>query len=305
VGCGNGLLQVHADRALKFVRFFFPSNFLPLPELLRVLTHLIGNGRVRSVAFHPDGKKIASGSDDKTIKVWDTQTGQCAWRLTGHSHSVMSVAWNNDGTKLASGSCDKTVRIWSVGSAGTFECESTLSGHSDCVNAVSWSPDGTMLASGSDDKTIKLWDAQSGKENSNLTLDSSVTSVAFSPDGSQIAVGHFKKIQLFDTQTQVKLGSPLNGHSRPVMSVTWNNDGTMLASGSFDQTVRIWSVGSAGTSECESTPNGHSRPVTSVTWNNDGSKLATGSYDETIKIWAVSSAGTFECESTLNGHSDR
>ena len=73
---------MHADRALKFVRFFFPSNFLPLPELLRVLTHLIGNGRVRSVAFHPDGKNIASGSDDKTIQVWNTQTGQCASSLS-------------------------------------------------------------------------------------------------------------------------------------------------------------------------------------------------------------------------------
>ena len=134
----------------------------------------------------------------------------------------------------------------------------SVTGHSSAVRAVTWNPDGSMIASGSEDNTIKLWDAQSGKENSNLTLDSSVTSVAFSPDGSQIAVGHFKKIQLFDTQTQVKLGSPLNGHSRPVMSVAWNNDGTKLASGSCDKTVRIWSVGSAGTFECESTLNGHS-----------------------------------------------
>ena len=92
----------------------------------------------------------------------------------------------------------------------------------------------------------------------------------------------------------------LTGHSDNVESVTWNNSDTKLVSGRYDKTVRIWSVGSAGTFECEST--GHSDSVSSVTWNNDGSKLVTGSYDKTVKIWAVGSAGTFECQSTLSGH---
>jgi WD40 repeat protein len=83
------------------------------------------------VVYSPDGTKIASGSADETLKIWNAQTGQCVSTLNGHSNSVESVAWNNDGSKLASGSWDKTVRIWSVGSAGTFECQSTLSGHSD------------------------------------------------------------------------------------------------------------------------------------------------------------------------------
>ena len=111
------------------VRFFFcPSNFLPLPDLLRVLNNLIENGRVRSVAWGPDGKNIASGSDDETIKVWNAQTGQCVSTLTVDS-LVYSVAFSPDGTKLASGSYDNTVRIWSVGSAGTFECQSPLNAH--------------------------------------------------------------------------------------------------------------------------------------------------------------------------------
>ncbi len=74
---------------------------------------------------------LASGSDDGTVKLWNTNTGDCVSTLTGHRNCVVSVAWNNDGTKLASGSYDTTVRIWSVGSAGTFDYESTLSGHSD------------------------------------------------------------------------------------------------------------------------------------------------------------------------------
>jgi WD40 repeat protein len=76
--------SANVERALKFVRFFFPTNFLPMPALLRVL-NLIENGRVRSVIWSPDGKNIASGSHDKTIKVWNTQTGQCVSTLTGHS----------------------------------------------------------------------------------------------------------------------------------------------------------------------------------------------------------------------------
>ena len=87
------------------------------------------------MAWSPDGTKVASGSWDKSVKIWETSTGTCVSTLSGHSHFVTSVAWNNDGSKLAIGSNDNTVKIWAVGSAGTFECQSTLSGHSryfDC-----------------------------------------------------------------------------------------------------------------------------------------------------------------------------
>ena len=84
---------------------------------------------MNSVCFSPDGTKIASGSDDKTVLIWDAASGEQLCSLTGHSDSVWSVALSKDGTRLVSGSADRTVKIWSAGSAGTFECESTLSGH--------------------------------------------------------------------------------------------------------------------------------------------------------------------------------
>jgi WD40 repeat protein len=86
---------------------------------------------VYSVAFSPDGSKIAATYSDK-VQLFDAQTqATIGSPLTGHSHFVHSVAWNNDGSKLATGSHDKTIKIWAVGSAGTFECHSTLTGHSD------------------------------------------------------------------------------------------------------------------------------------------------------------------------------
>ena len=118
----------------------------------------------------------------------------------------------------------------------------TERGHSDYVRAVSWSPDGTMLASGSDDKTIILWDVQSGKVNSTLTVDSLVRAVAFSPGGSKIAAAHSKKVQIFDAHAKAKLGSPLSGHADCVRVVPWSPDGTMLASGSDDKTIKLWNA---------------------------------------------------------------
>jgi WD40 repeat protein len=167
------------------------------------------------VAWSPDATKLATGSWDKTVQLWNTNTYKSESRLKGHSSYVTSVAWNNDGTKLASGSYDKTVRIWAVGSAGTFECESKL------------------------------------------TVDSQVTSVAVCPDGSKIAASHSNMIQLFDAQTQAKLGSPLNGHTGSVRSVCFDHTGEKLASGGGygDKSVRLWSteIGALG-----SPLNGHS-----------------------------------------------
>ena len=125
---------------------------------------------MNSVCFSPDGTKIASGSDDKTVLIWDAASGEQLCSLTGHSDSVWSVALSKDGTRLVSGSADRTVKIWSAGSAGTFECESTLTVDAgiDGVLSVCFSPTDNVIAAGCSNGNIYLVDAQAGEVKSSL-----------------------------------------------------------------------------------------------------------------------------------------
>ena len=311
----------------------FPVNpisvIASLPSGILLERTLKGHSNwVDSVAYSPDGQTVASGSNDKTIKLWNVNTGNLLQTFEGHSKWVNSVAYSPDGQTLASGSNDNsvgevlasgsfddTIKLWNVKTGKLLQ---TLEGNSHSVNSVAYSPDGQTLASGgsisyqelirlkyspdlasgSYDQSIKLWDVKTGKLLQTLKDDSgSVKSVAYSPDGQTLASGsRDNTIKLWDVKTG-KLLQTLEGHSSSVKSVAYSPDGQTLASGSWDNTIKLWNV---KTGNLLQTLEGHSSWVNSVAYSPDGQTVASGSRDSTIKLWNVKTGKLLQ---TLEGHS--
>ncbi|KAJ5736206.1 uncharacterized protein N7483_001331 [Penicillium malachiteum] len=189
-------------------------------------------------SWSPDGSRLASASDKKTVRIWDPTTGQSILTLKGHSGPVFSIAWSHDGSRLASASFDKTVRIWHLATGKTM---STLKGYWDWVTFITWSQDGKRLALASGSKTITIWDSATGQSVSSFEGHSGlVRSIAWSPDGSRVAsASDDKTIRIWDPTTGQRLLT-LEGHSDSVILIVWSPDGSRLASASDDKTVRIW-----------------------------------------------------------------
>jgi WD40 repeat protein/serine/threonine protein kinase len=254
-------------------------------------------GFVSSVVFGPDGGRLAAGSLDGTVKLWDVATERETLTLTGHTGEVTSVAFSPDGNRLATGSYDQTVKLWD---AATGQETRTLIGHTREVASVAFSPDGERLATGSGDGTVKLWDTSTGQET--LTLKGHtyrVAGVAFSPDGKRLATGsHDQTVKLWDAGTGQETLT-LKGHTQSLSSVAFSPDGQRLAAGSWDGTVKVWDV---STGQETLTLKGHTQSVSSVTFSPDGNRLATASLDGTVKLWH---ADRGQETVTLKGHADQ
>jgi WD40 repeat protein/energy-coupling factor transporter ATP-binding protein EcfA2 len=292
---------IEAIKAGKILQKHKASDTKVIDALQKVLAdrmeynRLVGHySSVTSVSFSPDGKTLASGSRDDTIKLWNVETGKEIRTLSGHNESVSSVSFSSDGKTLASGSWDKTIKLWNV---ETGEEIRTLTGYQDYVNSVSFSSDSKTLASGGNDSTIKLWNVETGQEIRTLTgHNESVSSVSFSSDGKTLASGsEDKTIKLWNVETGQEIRT-LTGHNESVQSVSFSSDGKTLASGSYDNTIKLWNV---ETGQEIRTLTGHNDRVYSVSFSPDGKTLASGSGDDTIKLWNVETGKEIR---TLTGH---
>ena len=224
------------------------------PEMQAWRESIGHSGAVTSVAFHPTAPLFATGSFDKTVRLWlrlsNGKCGICVANLKEHSECVSSVVFDPSGRFLATGSWDKTAKLWRLSSYNSSAtCVATLEGHSDYVSCVAFHPTAPLLATSSADGTVKLWRLSSD--------NSSATCVA-----------------------------TLEGHSDYVLSVAFHPTAPLLATSSADKTAKLWRLSSDNSSAtCVGTLQGHRFSVTSVAFHPTAPLLVTSSADKTAKLW--------------------
>ncbi|MFB2837050.1 TIR domain-containing protein [Floridanema evergladense] len=246
---------------------------------------------VLAVAVSPDGKIVASGSEDNTIKLWN-QDGKLLKTLTDHKGSVNYLAFSPDGKQMASASVDETIKLWKPD--GTLL--KTLTGHNSKVEAVAFSPDSQTLASASNGKTVKLWKSDGTLLKTLTGHTEAVKAVIFSPDGKLIAsAGNDRTIKLW--KSDGTLLKTLTGNTDELNAIAFSPDGKWIASASDDGTIKLWKAD--GT--LVNTFTGHNGSVTAVAFSPDSKTIASSGGDRSIKLWNLNG----QLLISLLGHSDR
>ncbi|CAE6442739.1 unnamed protein product [Rhizoctonia solani] len=246
----------------------------------------IGSGAL-SVAFSPDGSRVAAACENGNVIICDTRDGSIPISpLTGHSNWVRCVVFSPDGLLILSASSDCTIRLWDATNGQPIAAP--FRGHTHPVKSVSFSPDGKRFVSGSWDNTVRVWSTEDG--NSPIKPleghEWGVNCVAFSPDGASVASGaNDHTIRLWDLVGGTPSCSILELHTNGVMSIAFTPDGTRLVSGSVDSTICVWSTDKKAL--VARFLQGCTHFIYSVAVSPDGLYVASGSADSTIRVWDI------------------
>ncbi len=259
---------------------------------------------VWGVAYSTDGKLLASGSNDKTIKIWQPN-GALVQTINAHNDAITSLSLSSDGQRLATSSLDNSIRVWKR-KPDSLEFEQQplqiLDGSSEGVLSVNYSPDGQLLAASSKDKTVKLWDNKGNLVKILRGHQGWVHYVSFSPDGQLIASSsEDKTIKIW--RRDGTLLTTLTGNNDGVTFVTFSPDSQILASGSKDNIIKLWRRSRLDNYNFVPTRTltEHTNAIWSLTFSPNGQQLASGSEDNTINIWDVSDGSLLK---TLKGNND-
>jgi WD40 repeat protein/GTPase SAR1 family protein len=275
------LASAHEDQTVRLWQVPLASTTTNQNTLEPFQTLRGHQNRILAIAFSPDGHTLASGSLDRTIKLWNPETYQCRLTLQGHQSWIWDIAFHPNSKTLASASYDRTVKLWDL---KTGHCTHTLEGHLGSALSVAFSPDGQWLASGGYEQMLKLWNPESGECVRTWYAHSNrVWAVAFSPDSQWLATaGEDGNIMLWDVATGDRLQA-LSGHSQSILCLRFSADGRQLFSSSGDRTVKQWDL---QTGKCLQTLSGHDHWAWSLALAS-ANLLLSGSQDETIQCWDV------------------